>query len=50
MFNEFSSFGEDKQFSEEIKPLLKTEDLIDDPIYYYLYNLRPYEKMFCENL
>ncbi|MGB7568345.1 MAG: glycosyltransferase [Chitinivibrionales bacterium] len=50
MFNEFSSFGEDKQFSEEIKPFLKTEVLIDDPIYYYLYNLRPCEKMFCENL
>ena len=50
MFNEFSNFGEDKEFSENIRPLLKSEWVIDDPIYYYLYTLKPYEKMFCENV
>jgi glycosyltransferase involved in cell wall biosynthesis len=50
MFNEFSNFGEDKEFSENIRPLLKNEWVIDDPIYYYLYTLKPYEKMFCENV
>jgi hypothetical protein len=46
MFNEFSSFGEDREFSSSIKKHLKTEVMIDDPIYYYLYYLRPGETLF----
>ncbi len=31
------TIGEDKAFSDAIRPLLKTEAPIDDPIYHYLY-------------
>jgi glycosyltransferase involved in cell wall biosynthesis len=31
------SFGEDKVFSDAIKPLLRTERFIEEPIYYYHY-------------
>lgn len=30
-------FGEDKDFSDLIKPLLKTEEFVETPIYYYIY-------------
>jgi glycosyltransferase involved in cell wall biosynthesis len=46
-FNKYSNFGEDLEFSSAIKPLLKTEVMIDDPIYYYIYNLKPNETMFA---
>ena len=32
------NFGEDKQYSDAIRPLLKTEVFIDGPIYHYLYS------------
>jgi len=34
------SFAEDKDFSQRIHPLLKTEAALDIPIYYYLYRTR----------
>jgi len=46
MFNEHKSFGEDLEFSSAVKNMLKTEVMIDDPVYYYIYNLKPNEKMF----
>ena len=46
-FNSFKSFGEDLEFSSSIKHLLKTEVMIDDPVYYYLYNMKPNEVMFA---
>jgi glycosyltransferase involved in cell wall biosynthesis len=30
-------FGEDRNFSDQIKPLLKTEVFVETPIYYYIY-------------
>jgi glycosyltransferase involved in cell wall biosynthesis len=47
MFNEFSSFGEDKEYSSGIRSLVKTEVMIDDPIYYYLYYTKPGEAIFA---
>jgi glycosyltransferase involved in cell wall biosynthesis len=46
-FNASKSFGEDLEFSKRIKPLLKTEVMVDVPIYYYLYNLKEHESLFC---
>jgi hypothetical protein len=46
-FNSFKSFWEDLEFSSSIKHLLKTEVMIDDPVYYYLYNMKPNEVMFA---
>lgn len=43
MFNGNCSFGEDLQFAKAIRPLLKTENMIDYPIYYYLYKVKPGE-------
>jgi glycosyltransferase involved in cell wall biosynthesis len=45
-FNQYSNFGEDREFSIAIKPFLKSEVMIDGPVYYYLYNLKPNETMF----
>lgn len=36
-FNPMSNYGEDVEYSGQIKPFLKTEAFIDKPIYYYLY-------------
>jgi glycosyltransferase involved in cell wall biosynthesis len=46
MFNKFSSFGEDMEFAFAVSSLLKTEVMIDDPIYYYVYNTKPNERLF----
>ena len=32
-----TSFGEDRQYAERLKELVKTEYLVPDPIYHYLY-------------
>jgi glycosyltransferase involved in cell wall biosynthesis len=46
LFNKYLSFGEDKEYSYSVKKLIKTEIMINDPIYYYLYTLKPGEKIF----
>jgi glycosyltransferase involved in cell wall biosynthesis len=30
-------FGEDRSFSDNVKPLLKTETFIEEPVYYYIF-------------
>lgn len=45
MFNANSSFGEDIEFSKQVKRFLHTETLIDSPIYYYLYQMKPGENL-----
>jgi glycosyltransferase involved in cell wall biosynthesis len=46
-FNASKSFGEDLEFSKRVRPLLKSEVMIEEPIYYYLYNLKQHESLFC---
>lgn len=35
-----TSFGEDKAYADQVTPLIKTEHLITEPIYYYKYRSR----------
>lgn len=35
-----TSFGEDKAYADQVTPLIKTEYLITEPIYYYKYRSR----------
>lgn len=37
-FNDRKSFGEDIEYSRKIRPLLRTEQYVDDVLYYYLYS------------
>ena len=42
-------FGEDHDFAQRIKPLLKTEKYIDDPIYHYIHNSTAFNERYGIN-